>query len=662
MKETKVKTIFLGKIIRKKQEKIEKLKGQKGITLVALIVTIIVLLILAGVTIATLTGDNGILTNTMYAKFATEIRNLEEQVSNKTLTSDTPYFGTVNDLLNINSKYNDKLLVEEDELKYIPNNSSSREIEWFEKLGIEKISDYYTIEFIPYNGSETITQKVKAGNKVEQPDDPRKEGYDFLGWYYLKQSGSEENPTYEEIEFDFNTEILNDYTIYAKYSGEAVMRAYNPYSPFGFWQYKDKIKHISFEQGDIPNDLPELSWNVRENNNCTDIIAYLEGSEEDGYDLTIISTKTIYANANSGNYFNGFSELETINFDNFDTSKSITMGWMFNGCTSLKEINLDNFNTTNVNNMQRMFAFCNNLETLDLSSFNTNKVSIMYGMFWGCSSLYNLNINNFDTSNVISMGNMLNGCVSLTSLNISDFNTSNVTTMFEMFANCSKLQDLNLNNFNTSKVTTMQGMFKDCNNLTNLNISNFDTSNVTTMQEMFSGCNNLTNLNVSNFNTSNVTTMANMFYYCNNLQNLNLSNFNTSNVTTMQSMFCYCGKLQDLNLSNFNTSNVTTMANMFRQCRNLTSLNLSNFDTLNVTTMKDMFRYSSNLTTIYVKPFEESSNRGWNTNSIINTETMFLGCTRLIGGAGTKYNENNVDTNYAHIDQIGNPGYLTEYK
>lgn len=34
------------------------IKQKRGITLIALIVTIIVLLILAGVTIATLTGDN----------------------------------------------------------------------------------------------------------------------------------------------------------------------------------------------------------------------------------------------------------------------------------------------------------------------------------------------------------------------------------------------------------------------------------------------------------------------------------------------------------------------------------------------------------------------------------------------------------------------------
>ena len=35
---------------------------ENGITLIALVITVIVLIILAGVTIAVLTGDNGILT------------------------------------------------------------------------------------------------------------------------------------------------------------------------------------------------------------------------------------------------------------------------------------------------------------------------------------------------------------------------------------------------------------------------------------------------------------------------------------------------------------------------------------------------------------------------------------------------------------------------
>ena len=51
----------------------------KGITLIALVITIIVLLILAGVSIAMLTGQNGILTQAQNAKEATEKASLIEQ-------------------------------------------------------------------------------------------------------------------------------------------------------------------------------------------------------------------------------------------------------------------------------------------------------------------------------------------------------------------------------------------------------------------------------------------------------------------------------------------------------------------------------------------------------------------------------------------------------
>ena len=49
-------------------EEIKRKISNKGITLIVLVITIIVLLILAGVTIATLTGDNGILTKVGNAK------------------------------------------------------------------------------------------------------------------------------------------------------------------------------------------------------------------------------------------------------------------------------------------------------------------------------------------------------------------------------------------------------------------------------------------------------------------------------------------------------------------------------------------------------------------------------------------------------------------
>ena len=57
-----------------------KLKTTKGITLIALVITIIVLLILAGVSIAMLTGDNGVLTQANEAKTKTAYKGAEEKV------------------------------------------------------------------------------------------------------------------------------------------------------------------------------------------------------------------------------------------------------------------------------------------------------------------------------------------------------------------------------------------------------------------------------------------------------------------------------------------------------------------------------------------------------------------------------------------------------
>ena len=56
-------------------------EAQKGITLIALVITIIVLLILAGVSIAMLTGQNGILTQAQNSKTVTENKSAEEKAA-----------------------------------------------------------------------------------------------------------------------------------------------------------------------------------------------------------------------------------------------------------------------------------------------------------------------------------------------------------------------------------------------------------------------------------------------------------------------------------------------------------------------------------------------------------------------------------------------------
>ena len=73
----------------------EKFKNQKGITLIALVITIIVLLILAGVSIAMLAGENGILKQATRAREETEDAQIREQIYLATIAARTANDGAL---------------------------------------------------------------------------------------------------------------------------------------------------------------------------------------------------------------------------------------------------------------------------------------------------------------------------------------------------------------------------------------------------------------------------------------------------------------------------------------------------------------------------------------------------------------------------------------
>ena len=338
------------------------------------------------------------------------------------------------------------------------------------------------------------------------------------------------------------------------------------------------------------------------------------------------------------------SQATTLDLSSFDTSNVTLMDFMF-AYSQATTLDASKLNTSIVKNMSYMFID-SQATTLDLSNFDTSNVTNMYSMFEG-SQATTLDVSNFDTSKVTDMGWMFKGNKS-TTVDVSKFDTSNVTNMSNMFSN-SQATTLDVSNFNTSNVTNMSDMFSN-SQATTLNVSNFNTSKVTNMSYMFWNSKS-TMLDVSNFNTSNVTNMSNMFYYS-QATTLDVSNFNTSKVTNMSYMF-WNSKSTMLDVSNFNTSNVTNMSYMFSGSK-ATTLDLNNFDTSKVTNMSYMFSSSTNLKTIYV------SNK-FNTDKVTSSTYMFYGCTKLIGGAGTKYNSSYIDKTYAHIDGgTSSPGYFTD--
>ena len=90
-----------------------------------------------------------------------------------------------------------------------------------------------------------------------------------------------------------------------------------------------------------------------------------------------------------------------------------------------------------------------------------------------------------------------------------------------------------------------------------------------------------------------------------------------------------------LDLSSFNTSKVTNMPRMFYNCYGLTTIYVSNKFTIN----------SLN---------EDSS------NPYGGSFEMFKSASKLVGGAGTTYDVNHINRDYAHVDGgTSNPGYFT---
>ena len=215
----------------------------------------------------------------------------------------------------------------------------------------------------------------------------------------------------------------------------------------------------------------------------------------------------------------------------------------------------------------------------------------------------------------------------------------------------SATRKIEFNNINTSRLTSMASMFNACSSLTSIDLSKFNTTNVTDMSQMFSSCSSLTNIDISGLNTNNVTTMSGMFMSCGELLSVNLSNLGSNNLNNIGGMFTGDTKLANINMSGFNFG-TASLSGFLSGSIGLTTIDLSDVNISNVTNTSMMFAGSTSLTTIYVS-------NTWNTDSITTSGGMFGGCTSIVGGNGTAYDDSKLDKEYARIDTSNTPGYLT---
>ena len=183
------------------EEKLKKMKQNNGITLIALVVTIIVILIIAGVSITTLTGDNGIITRTIEAKQKIEEAKDKEELQLNFLESQMmpSWDGSVaskfpnEDEANAGEESNPYKITNGAELAYLAKcvnegndfadkylsieNSINLGFYEFEPIGKGKIgqipnADIYewTLTDKPFNGVLYGNGHTITGLKITQPD------------------------------------------------------------------------------------------------------------------------------------------------------------------------------------------------------------------------------------------------------------------------------------------------------------------------------------------------------------------------------------------------------------------------------------------------------------------------------------------------------------
>ncbi len=171
---------------------------EKGITLIALVITIIVLLILAGVAIATLTGDNGVLTKAASAKEKTERAEVIENAKLDILGIQSDRNGklTTGDLKGVLDKY----------FKDVPEEITADDIATLElKTKDEKhtikVSEIYNGKLEGTSGAMSVSD-LNVGDYVKYGDK-------LTSQTYVTNSNGEPNTGYETSQtFNTNTTTL----------------------------------------------------------------------------------------------------------------------------------------------------------------------------------------------------------------------------------------------------------------------------------------------------------------------------------------------------------------------------------------------------------------------------------------------------------------------
>ena len=355
-----------------------KLKESKGITLIALVITIIVLLILAGVSIATLTGDNGILTQANNAKKNTQIAEEKEAISMamQSLISDK--------IVNPNNYVDGYISAEQlktEMEKSTPKPESVTRSESTKNLTVKFDATRSNREYeVTQAGTVTVKDPNADSNGLSEEE---------LEEILDTATKHPEQVDSEDIGIDDEGYVVNLDLWNYQILGEDTMKL-APYNEYGT-AYAGKIE----EDGSIQGTMP----------------AYIK---KDGEKYKIIELENLFGTGMMGrNYYSeklteapeipntvkrigygAFLYCERLTNITIPNSVTYIDGEAFCDCTSLSSIEIPN---SIILIGSYAFADCTSLTNITIPSSVT---SISYGAFSNCTSLTNIEIPN----SVISIG------------------------------------------------------------------------------------------------------------------------------------------------------------------------------------------------------------------------------------------------------------------
>ena len=356
------------------------LKKERGITLIALVITIIVLLILAGVTIASITGENGILSKATQASQKTTQEKEREEI---------------------------KMAVTSDNMKYITGDERESDyyIENFQKE-LDNIAGASKTKVVNDMGVWKVTYK-ETGNEYyigydENDNEKIKTREEYLsGQKYETGDLTDDEKTQLEsgIKLEINSGGKGEFLAQVEPGGiidwgdGTYSKVEDPYTG----KIRNKSKKIAY----INNDYSKLN-SIKMAGVANFRRVWHEYSEKNKIYTVKILTNIIYANSEALLKIVDWGEcgLREVDFSNSTNLTEIASpkeksfnkdpGIVFRNCTSLKQIPADFFNNiSNISNVSSMFENCTSLTGNAIELWNNSNIEYHENCYKGCTNLSN---------------------------------------------------------------------------------------------------------------------------------------------------------------------------------------------------------------------------------------------------------------------------------